>query len=831
MRFRSVLKHLTIVAVICNVPFFSSSAKGQIVFHDHVLFSPRALDPTGNGFGRSVAMDNGILAVGAYQVDFDEENDDFGSAHLYDMSTGVEIARLIPEDGHANNGFGRSIDISNGVVAVGANGNRGEVGSVYLFDATTGAQLRKITPADNDTDGTFGHSVAIDNGIVAVGAPIGPFSAATGPGYVYLFNATTGSQLHKLSPDDGLDGDLFGLSIDMDNGRLAVGAPFANNPQLHTGALYVFSVNAGIQIQKFVPNGVEFGDHFGYSVASSGNRIAIGAPADGNNVDGVAAVYIYDSLNFTQVSRITPENNDRGFGNSVAFENDIVVAGARDFNTFTGSAFVFNATTGIQAVELQSDDLSNRDEFGTSVAIEGFNIAVGAFREEHGGPSIGATYLFSTFTGNQNFKIVPNQEDLSFDNFGYAVAADTSVLVVSANKNDERGDNAGAAYLFDSTNRELLATYLPDSGTHEGNFGYSVDYDSAIVAIGASGDSENGANGGAAYLYFAFTGDRIRRLVPSDGNAGDFFGASVALDIGFNGGIAAVGSSFDDDNGNDSGSVYLYQPFTGASLGKLHASDAAAGDSFGNAIAIDEGTLVVGAYRDSDLGFRSGAAYLFDLETNTQIAKLVPSDGAAGDLFGTSVAIHNGIVAVGAWAHDTNGTDSGAVYLFDAKTGEQIAKFAPSDASAGDRFGFSVSIYNGVVLVGAYRDNDNGMWSGSAYLFGATSGNELYKLLAGNGSAQDLFGRSVSIHRNNIGVGAIGDTQFGTNSGAAYVYSVPDGICPADINDDGTLNFFDVSDFLIGYSQKEADADYNSDGSFDFFDISAFLSDYANGCP
>ncbi|MDF1810254.1 MAG: GC-type dockerin domain-anchored protein [Phycisphaerales bacterium] len=789
-------------------------------------------DPIGNGFGGDVAIDDGILAVSGFLPDFDENNEDYGSAHLFDVSTGVEIARLVAEDGHGDDGFGSSIDIDNGIVVVGAQNFKDKLGAVYLFDATTGEQLRKITPPDGDTDGSFGLSVAIDNGVVAVGAPIGPFSPATGSGYVYLFNAATGAQLHKLSSNDGIDGDLFGFSVDMDNGRLAVGAPFTNNPQFHTGALYVFSVSSGVQIQKFVPTSVEFGDNFGKSVASSGNRIAIGAPADGNNSETVGSVYIYDSLTLNQVSRIVPEeNNEKGFGISVAFENDIVVAGASGFDLFSGSAFVFNATTGIQAVELNSDDLSTGDEFGVAVAIDGFNIAVGALREEHGGPTSGAAYIFSTFTGNQNEKVLPAQEDLAFDNFGYAVAADTSVVVVSANKNDERGDNAGAAYLYDSTNGDLLTTYLPDSGTHDGNFGYSLDYDSAIVAVGAPGDSANGTNSGAAYLYFAFTGDRIRKLVPTDGNAGDFFGASVALDTGFNGGILAVGSSFDDDNGTDSGSVYLYQPFTGVQLGKIYASDATVGDLFGNAVAMDDGTLVVGAYRESELGFRSGAAYLFDLETNTQIAKLLPSDGAGGDFFGTSVAIHNGIVAVGAWAHDQNGTDSGAVYLFDATTGEQLAKFTPSDASAEDRFGFSVSIYNGAVLIGSYRDNENGLWSGSAYLFGASSGDELFKLLPSSGSAQDLFGRSVSIHLNNIGVGALGDSRFGTNAGAAYVFSVPDGICPADLTDDGTLNFFDVSEFLIAFSLKEPIGDYNNDGSFDFFDISAFLADFANGCP
>ncbi|HCT44375.1 MAG TPA: hypothetical protein DF699_04120, partial [Phycisphaerales bacterium] len=84
--------------------------------------------------------------------------------------------------------------------------------------------------------------MAIDNGVIAVGAPIGGFAKEDGSGYVYLFNATTGQQLHKISPNDASDHGNFGYSVDMDSGRLAVGAPSTNNTELNTGALYVFSV-------------------------------------------------------------------------------------------------------------------------------------------------------------------------------------------------------------------------------------------------------------------------------------------------------------------------------------------------------------------------------------------------------------------------------------------------------------------------------------------------------------------------------------------------------------------------------------------------------------
>ena len=107
-------------------------------------------------------------------------------------------------------------------------------------------------------------------------------------------------------------------------------------------------------------------------------------------------------------------------------------------------------------------------------------------------------------------------------------------------------------------------------------------------------------------------------------------------------------------------------------------------------------------------GFAAGAAPAWGQVINEEI-KLLASDGEAFDNFGLSIAIDNGVVAVGVLGDDDNGTDSGSAYLFNASTGAQIAKLLPSDGTAGDNFGFSIAIDNGVVAVGAFYDDDNGM--------------------------------------------------------------------------------------------------------------------------
>jgi len=163
--------------------------------------------------------------------------------------------------------------------------------------------------------------------------------------------------------------------------------------------------------------------------------------------------------------------------------------------------------------------------------------------------------------------------------------------------------------------------------------------------------------------------------------------------------------------------LVVLPPVSGQGLIKLLPRDGTGGEYFGNSVAISGGTAIVGALRDDDNGTLSGSAYLFDTTTGNQIAKLLPDDGAADDEFGRSVAISGGTAIVGAWGDDDNGINSGSAYLFDTTTGNQIAKLTPNDGAAEDGFGAFVAISGGTAIVGAPLDDDNGRTSGSAYLY------------------------------------------------------------------------------------------------------------------
>ena len=267
------------------------------------------------------------------------------------------------------------------------------------------------------------------------------------------------------------------------------------------------------------------------------------------------------------------------------------------------------------------------------------------------------------------------------------------------------------------------------------------------------------------------------KLTASDAAAGDEFGNSVAI----NGETAVVGAPDDDTAaGNNAGSAYVFvrSGISWSQQAKLTASDAAAFDAFGKSVAIDGNTIVVGADLDSDAGSFSGSAYVF-VRSGTSWSeqqKLTASDAAAGDQFGISVGISGETVVVGAVADDDGGASSGSAYVFvrSGTSWSQQQKLTASDAASGDFFGFAVTIGGDTVGVGAPQDDDGGTNSGSAYVFvrSGTSWSQQAKLTASDAAASDIFGRNaMGISGDTLVVGAPSDdTGAGTDAGSAYVF-------------------------------------------------------------
>lgn len=218
-------------------------------------------------------------------------------------------------------------------------------------------------------------------------------------------------------------------------------------------------------------------------------------------------------------------------------------------------------------------------------------------------------------------------------------------------------------------------------------------------------------------------------------------------------------------------------------IDKLSASDGLAFDELGTAVAISSDVLVVGAPKHDQNGSSAGAAYVYRFDINdsgtwVEEAKLLPSDLQSGDYFGQSVAVDGNVIVIGAYRDDDNGSSSGSAYVFrydpDESDWLEETKLLANDGAGGDYFGFSVAINGDIAVAGAYRDDDNGPRSGSAYVFryDDLSGEWLQeaKLLASDGTAYDEFGRAVAVTVDRILIGAPDDDDVAYAAGSAYVF-------------------------------------------------------------
>ena len=220
-------------------------------------------------------------------------------------------------------------------------------------------------------------------------------------------------------------------------------------------------------------------------------------------------------------------------------------------------------------------------------------------------------------------------------------------------------------------------------------------------------------------------------------------------------------------------------------------------------MAISGDFAVVGAGEHNNNLSDTGAAYVFQRSGTdwTQQEKLTPDDTAAGDRFGLSVSISGDYIIVGAPFSNPAGLDAGAAYVFvrSGSTWSQQSKLTADDAAANDFFGASVSISGNLALIGAYGDDDNGSSSGAAYIFNRSesSWTHLKKLIPTDGAQNDFFGFSVSISDTSAIVGAFADDDRGSSSGSAYTFKNPEGTWIQDEKltaDDGTVDdFFGIS--------------------------------------
>ena len=354
----------------------------------------------------------------------------------------------------------------------------------------------------------------------------------------------------------------------------------------------------------------------------------------------------------------------------------------------------------------------------------------------------------------------------------------------------------------------------------EDTFGFAVAVSGDIAVAGAT--EEYGGPGdplqyaGAAYVFERDEGGlnnwgQVAKLTASDAQADDFFGQAVAV----SGDTVAV-SAWNEDGGTgdpftNSGAVYVFQRDEGGAdnwgeVGKLTPGDPGMGDLFGNNLALNGDTLVVGSYREDggtgDPLVNSGAAYIFERDEGGadnwgEVLKLTASDPQVGDQFGVGVDIHADTIAVGARDEDGGPGDpiaeTGAAYIFERDEGGpenwgQVARVTASDPQADDAFGSEVAVNNQTVVVAAPKEDggpgDPHEDAGAAYIFdrdegGVDNWGQVARLQASDPQEFDEFGNDVAVSGNLVVVGSCcedgGTGGLLEDAGAAYVFNRNEG--------------------------------------------------------
>jgi len=591
-----------------------------------------------------------------------------------------------------------------------------------------------------------------------------------------------------------------------------------------------------------------------------------------NNESGIISANLFSEANWNfniiveqKIQASNKALNDY-FGHSISTNNNKTIVGTYGKDTQTGAAYIFANNTEVQ--EIQASDGSTFDQFGWSVAIKNNIIVVGADKNDS---NKGAIYIFN-YNGSwtETQKIIAS-DDTYNSSFGYSVAID-DVIVVGANGDDESGSNAGAAYIFNYNGNEWIETQKIVSNDIEAsdNFGESVAISNDIIVVGAYNEGENIE--GAAYI-FRLSGEvwvQEQKLQSSSMGNSYYFGNAVDIDND----IIIVGSY--SDGGFSAGAVYIFRLSGEVWIEeqKLESSDIAPSDNFGWSVAIEDDIIIVGAKNETSL---TGAAYMFRYNGSTWIEeqKIVATDKETNDLFGQSVSIHNDFLAIGAHQESTGFYRAGSAYFYNAisedalpqnypvkyntdlnkwalykgtkpqayifnnvdknavifngsipiqfydkdnlryleagdnyysvggdtiamskylvgtqvdennfilknqliknkcnlsvSSGGIIGKIQGSDIDGNDYFGYSVAIDNGIIIVGAFGESEGGSNAGAAYIYkyNGSSWTGEQKLLSSDIGISDRFGKSVAIENDIIVVGAYGED---TDTGAAYVF-------------------------------------------------------------
>ena len=652
-------------------------------------------------FGISVGISGTLVVVGTYGDD-DSGAVDAGSAYVYDLTNatpGIPVFTLNNPTPALSDLFGYAVAISGMRVVVGAfNDDTGatDAGSAYVYDLGSGTPTVPVATLNNPTPNAtdeFGRAVAISGTRVVVGALLNDTGAnADGSAYVYdLTSATPTVPVLTLNNPSPFGEDQFGNAVGISGTLVVVGTYGDDAGAPDAGSTYVYDLNSAtpdVPVMTLNNPTPALSDLFGYAVAISGTKVAVGAPNDDTRTTDAGSAYLYD------LSSATP-------------------------------------TTPVATLDAPSPSVD--DQFGSAIAISGTLVVIGSPQEGTGAFHAGSAYVYdlSSATPTVPAFTLNNPNSSFLGGFGNAVAISGTRVVVGEYSGSQTIFADGRAYVYDlssATPTVPVLTLNNPTPAREDQFGISVGISGTLVVVGTYGDDDSGAvDSGSAYVYDltnATPGVPLFTLNNPTPAAGDLFGYSVAIS-----GMRVVVGAFQDDTGaTNAGSAYVYDLSSGTPtmpVFTLNNPSSSFPSGFGNAVAISGTLVVVGESSGSQAVFKDGRAYVYDLTSATPTVPAFTLNNPtplSEDQFGISVGISDATVVIGTYGDDDSGAvDAGSAYVYDLTSATPTTPSAtlnnPSPAQ-GDLFGFAVSISGMEVAVGAPKDDTVTPDKGSAYIFG-----------------------------------------------------------------------------------------------------------------
>jgi uncharacterized repeat protein (TIGR01451 family) len=547
-----------------------------------------------------------------------------GSAYVFDRSgaTWTEQPMLTPAGATGQYLFGNAVSISGDTIAVGASGADTaagtNAGAVHVFVRDAGAwseQQPRLLADDAVAETNLGRSVTIEGDTLVAGAYYG-FTGPQEGAYVFTRTGTSWTQQQKLLADQPGIG-RFGSAVEVAGDTLLVGA----SQEDVRGAVYAFARtgNTWTADEKLLSMDFPNWDELGSAAAVSGDTLAVGAPNDSGPAAeeaGSVTLYVRSGSSVAEQEKIFAQvPDDAEFGAAVALSGDTLLVGAwfsfSPFPTRSGTAYVFVRAGGTWTLQqkLDAPDATDDLHFGRAVALDGDTAVVGTE------VSSGGAYVFvrkgTTWTFQQKITV----SDQS--GFGGALALQGDTLVVGDKYYSAGANQTGAAFVFvrsGNTWTQQGPMLTASDASVLARFGHSVALsgDTAVV-----GNQRVDTLPGSAYVFVRSGGTwaEQQKLTASDGTTDDFFGDSVTVQ----GDVAVVGAPTADPPG-----AYVFTRSGGAWTEQQKLLDPAGTAAMGSAVALADGTLLVGAR--FELGGFTGSAHVFDLPADLSISK---NDGAA----------------------------------------------------------------------------------------------------------------------------------------------------------------------------------------------------------